>query len=74
MQTVPIYATIDGLTIFRDDRDETRFHYLPRTLRIKSDRSGRPMFTPERPRFIRLERGSSTIWPVSGSGACSVHS
>ncbi|MDX6239529.1 MAG: hypothetical protein QOG10_4344 [Kribbellaceae bacterium] len=45
MQSIPIFATVDGLTIFRDDADLTTFYYLPRTLRIKKDAGGRPMFT-----------------------------
>jgi hypothetical protein len=45
MQSIPIFATVEGLTIFRDDVDLTNFYYLPRTLRIKKDAVGKPMFT-----------------------------
>jgi hypothetical protein len=45
MQSIPIFATVDGLTIYRDDADLTTFYYLPRNLRIKKDAGGKPMFT-----------------------------
>jgi hypothetical protein len=59
MQSMPVYATFEGLTIFRDDADISRFFYLPRTLKIKADPTGKPMFT-----FLKytlpIERQSAT--------------
>jgi len=44
MQSIPVYDTIEGLTVFRDDDNISSFFYLPRTLRIA--RAGdKPMFT-----------------------------
>ncbi len=45
MITIPIFDTIQGLSIFSDDEDATRFYYLPRQPRIAVDPSGKPQFT-----------------------------
>jgi|GEM_PF-1998668 len=45
MQSIPVYDTVDGLTIFRDDDDISAFYYLPRTLRIARGADGKPEFT-----------------------------
>jgi hypothetical protein len=44
MISIPMYDTIQGLPIFRDDEDLTRFYYLPRQPRIAVDSSGKPQF------------------------------
>lgn len=45
MQSIPVYDTVDGLTVFRDDDDISAFYYLPRTLQIARTGDGKPMFT-----------------------------
>ncbi len=45
MQSIPVYDTVDGLTIFRDDDNISAFYYLPRTLRIARGADDKPMFT-----------------------------
>ena len=45
MQSIPVFDTIEGLTVFRDDDDFAHFYYLPRTLRILAGADGKPMFT-----------------------------
>ena len=45
MQSIPVYDTVDGLTIFRDDDDISAFYYLPRTLRIARGQDSKPLFT-----------------------------
>jgi hypothetical protein len=46
MQSIPIYDTIEGLTILKDDDDISSFYYLPRTLQIaRGGPDNRPMFT-----------------------------
>jgi len=45
MQSIPVYDTIDGLTIFKDDDDISAFYYLPRTLQIARGPDGKPQFT-----------------------------
>jgi len=45
MQSIPVYDTVDGLTIFRDDDNISSFYYLPRTLQIARSGDGKPMFT-----------------------------
>ncbi len=44
MQSIPIYDTIQGLTILRDDESISSFFYLPRTMRI-ADVAGKKAFT-----------------------------
>ena len=44
MQSIPVFDTIEGLTVFRDDDDFAHFYYLPRTLRIVHGSDGKPMF------------------------------
>ena len=50
MLSIPVFAEIEGITIFRDDVDPTRFYYLPRNPRILKSGDGRPMFT-----FLRYQ-------------------
>lgn len=45
MQSIPVFDTIEGLTVFRDDDDFAHFFYLPRTLRVARSGDGKPMFT-----------------------------
>ena len=45
MQSIPVFDTIEGLTVFRDDDDYAHFFYLPRTLRVAKGSDGKPMFT-----------------------------
>lgn len=45
VQSIPIFDTIEGLTVLRDDDDFGHFYYLPRTLRIARGANGKPMFT-----------------------------
>ncbi|MET0789212.1 MAG: hypothetical protein ABWY33_08220 [Cellulomonas sp.] len=45
MQSIPVFDTIEGMTVFRDDDDFAHFYYLPRTLRIATGPDGKPMFT-----------------------------
>ncbi|MFB3909698.1 MAG: hypothetical protein ACE15D_14985 [Candidatus Eisenbacteria bacterium] len=45
MISIPVYDTIQGLTVFRDDEDPTSFYYLPRQPRIATDESGKAQFT-----------------------------
>jgi hypothetical protein len=45
MQSIPVFDTIEGLTVLRDDDDFAHFFYLPRTLRIATGPDGKPMFT-----------------------------
>lgn len=44
MQSIPVYDTIEGLTILKDDDDISKFYYLPRTLKIAQS-NGKPQFT-----------------------------
>lgn len=45
MQSIPVYDTVDGLTVFKDDDDISAFYYLPRTLQIARGADGKPLFT-----------------------------
>jgi hypothetical protein len=54
--SIPVFAQIEGMTIFRDDNDPFRFYYLPRNPRIMRDTSGKPMFTFLIAAFGRLDR------------------
>lgn len=51
MITIPIFAEVDGIQIFRDDTDPSKFYYLPRTPRIVTNNDGKPMFTFMRYQF-----------------------
>ena len=44
MQSIPIYDTIEGLTVLKSDDSISDFYYLPRTLRV-TQTDGRPNFT-----------------------------
>jgi hypothetical protein len=44
VQSIPIYDTIEGLTILKDDDSISNFYYLPRTLRI-AESGGKKAFT-----------------------------
>lgn len=50
MLSMPQFAQVEGLTIFRDDEDPTRFFYLPRRPVIAKGDDGKPMFT-----FLRYQ-------------------
>lgn len=50
MLTIPAYDEIEGITVFRDDADPARFHYLPKDIRIAQDANGDPQFT-----FLRYQ-------------------
>lgn len=50
MLSIPVFAEIEGITVFRDDVDPTRFYYLPSNPRILKSDDGRPMFT-----FLRYQ-------------------
>ncbi len=58
MLSIPTFLEIDGIQVFRDDADPTRFYYLPRTPTLFADTSGKPMFTFLRYQFP-LERTDS---------------
>lgn len=55
MLTIPAYDEIDGITVFRDDADTSRFHYLPKDIRV-AVADGKPQFTFLRYQFP-LDRG-----------------
>jgi hypothetical protein len=65
MISIPVYDTLNNLTIFKDDEDPTRFHYLPRQPVIAKGANGKPQFT-----FLLyqnpLERPSSDGEPGGG--------
>ncbi|MEO1402229.1 MAG: hypothetical protein AAFV72_13440 [Cyanobacteria bacterium J06635_1] len=50
MLTIPVFDEIDGITIFRDDTDNSRFYYLPKDLRIAEDINKKKQFT-----FLRFQ-------------------
>lgn len=50
MLTIPAYDEIEGITIFRDDDNPARFHYLPKNIRVAQDVTGKPQFT-----FLRYQ-------------------
>lgn len=50
MLSIPVFAEIGGVTVFRDDADPTHFYYLPRNPRILRGEDGKPMFT-----FLRYQ-------------------
>lgn len=58
MLTIPAYAEIEGITIFRDDEDPSHFYYLPRRPRLAQDAAGDPQFTFLRYQFP-IERESA---------------
>ncbi|MGK7912259.1 MAG: hypothetical protein AB4050_12395 [Synechococcus sp.] len=56
MLSIPVFDEIDGITIFRDDADKSKFYYLIKDIRIAQDENGKPQFTFLRYQFP-LERG-----------------
>lgn len=50
MLTIPAFDEIDGITVFRDDAEPSRFHYLPKDIRVAQDVTGKPQFT-----FLRYQ-------------------
>lgn len=51
MITIPAFAQIEGIVVFRDDEQSNRFYYLPRAPRIAMADNGKPMFTFMRYQF-----------------------
>src|SRR5262245_40701228 len=58
MISSPAFDEIEGVTVFRDDEDRTRFYYLPRRPTLQRGEDGKPMFT-----FLRYQ------FPVNRGGA-----
>lgn len=58
MLSIPTFAQIEGLQIFRDDADPTRFYYLPRTPTLLTGPDGKPMFTFLRYQFPLRRQGT----------------
>lgn len=58
MLSIPTFAEIDGIQVFRDDADPTRFYYLPRTPSLLTYPNGKPMFT-----FLRYQ------FPINRAGS-----
>lgn len=56
MISIPVYAQIEGISIFRDDVVPHQFYYLPRSPRLLRADDGKPMFTFMRYQFP-LKRG-----------------
>ena len=50
MLSIPVFAEIEGITVFRDDVDPSRFYYLPKAPRLMQGEDGTPMFT-----FLRYQ-------------------
>ncbi len=50
MLSIPAYAQVEGITIFRDDVEFNRFYYLSRSPRLLKSDDGKPMFT-----FLRYQ-------------------
>lgn len=55
MLSIPAFAEIEGVTVFRDDEDPARFYYLPSQPRLARGENGKPQFTFLRYQFA-LER------------------
>ena len=51
MLSIPTFAQIEGVQVFRDDADPTRFYYLPRTPTLLKTPDGKPMFSFYRYQF-----------------------
>jgi len=51
MISIPAYAQIEGLIIFRDDVNFNQFYYLPRSPKLLRSDDGKPMFTFMRYQF-----------------------
>ncbi len=45
MLSIPVYDQIEGITIYRDDEDRSRFYYLPEAPKIVNGPNGLPEFT-----------------------------
>ena len=58
MLSIPMFAQVEGVQVFRDDADPTRFYYLPRTPTLLTSPDGKPMFT-----FLRYQ------FPIERQGA-----
>lgn len=58
MLSIPVFAEVEGITVFRDDTDPSRFYYLAKEPRILRDQSGKPMFTFLRYQFPIEREGS----------------
>lgn len=58
MISIPAYAQIEGITIFRDDVVPHQFYYLPRQPKLLRSEAGKPMFT-----FMRYQ------FPLNREGA-----
>jgi hypothetical protein len=50
MISIPVFAQIENISIFRDDEQTNKFYYLPRFPRIATADNGKPMFT-----FLRYQ-------------------
>ncbi|MCC6588925.1 MAG: hypothetical protein IT168_19670 [Bryobacterales bacterium] len=57
MLSIPAFAQVEGITIFRDDVVFNQFYYLPRSPRLLLSDDGKPMFTFMRYQFplVRTE-------------------
>jgi len=55
MLSIPVFAEIEGVSVFRDDENPTNFYYLPSKPRIAVGENGKPQFTFMRYQFA-LER------------------
>lgn len=56
MISIPVFAQVEGITIFRDDVVPHQFYYLPRSPRLVRTEGNKPMFTFMRYQFP-LNRG-----------------
>jgi hypothetical protein len=63
MLSIPVFASISGITIFRDDEDPSRFYYLPRSPRLAIADGGKPEFT-----FLRYQFPIERPGPEPGGG------
>jgi hypothetical protein len=56
--SIPVFDQIEGISIYRDDEDRTRFYYLPREPKVVFSSDHKPEFTFYRYQFP-IERGTS---------------
>lgn len=63
MLSIPVFAVVEGITVFRDDVDASRFYYLASKPRILRGENGRPMFT-----FLRYQFPIDRVGTEPGGG------
>lgn len=61
MLTLPAVLEVDGITVFRDDDDNTQFYYLPKDINLVTNPDGSPQFD-----FVVYDVGDDAETATSG--------